>query len=102
MINLKRIINSKAVDDQIDKFTDTVSDNVQKIADEIDKDAPKFAEKVTDKQRQEAKFRHEKCSFCFELGSEVKFRKVYPYHKKCLRYVLKKSVLKSPKVVGRF
>lgn len=102
IMNFKRLINSKAVDEQIDRFTDKVNDNIQKIADDIDKDAPRFAEKVTDKQRQEAKFRNEKCSFCFELGSEVKFRKVYPYHKKCLRYVLKKSILKSPKVVGRF
>lgn len=102
-MNIKKLINSEAVDKQVDKFTDKVNDNIQKIADDIDKDAPKFAKKVTDKQRQTAKHKELKCSFCFEYGSEVMFRKAYPYHKKCLRYVLKKSILKSPQaVVGRF
>lgn len=100
-MNFKRLINSKAVDEQIDKFTDKVSNNIQHIADEIDKDAPRFAAKVTDAQRRNAKYKDQKCSFCFEYGSEVLFRKTYPYHKKCLRFVLKKSILKSPKVVGR-
>jgi hypothetical protein len=102
IMNIKRLINSDAVDKQIDKFTDKISDNIQGIANDIDKQAPRFAQKVTDHQRQTAKFKDLKCSFCFELGSEVMFRKAYPYHKKCLRYVWKKGVVNSPKVVGRF
>lgn len=101
-MNFKRLINSEKVDSSIDKFSDKMNTNIEKIADEIDKVAPRFADKVTDIQRTTAKYKDMKCSFCFEYGSEVLFRKTFPYHKKCLRYVLKKSILKSPKVVGRF
>ena len=101
-MNFKKLINSNAVDKAVDGFTENVKSNISKIADEIDVDAPKFAEKVTDDQRRTAKFKELKCSFCGELGSEVKFRNTFPYHNKCIRYVLKKSILKSPKVVGRF
>jgi len=101
-MNFKRLINSEKVDRAIDQFSDKMNTNIEKIAEEIDKDAPRFAEKVTDEQRRNAKYKDQKCSFCFEYGSEVMFRKTFPYHKKCLRFVLKKGILKSPKVVGRF
>lgn len=101
-MNFKKLINSNAVDKAVDGFTDNVKSNIGKIADEIDKDAPRFAEKVTKEQIATAKFKELKCSFCGVLGSEVKFRQTFPYHKKCLRFVLKQSILKSPKAVGRF
>lgn len=100
-MDLKKIVNSQKIDDFISNMSQRAGNNINKISAEIDTHAPRFAAKVTDKQRKNAKHKNEACSFCGELGSEVYFKKIYPYHKKCLRFIIKQSILNSPKVLKK-
>jgi hypothetical protein len=99
-MKLPKCLSEKKVDDfmssQGDSYFKTCDDYVNIIRKDWDKKGIVY----TDKDIIKSKHPNKVCAFCDQLGCDIFVKKygVY-YHKKCFRYLIKKSLLGSPKIL---
>jgi hypothetical protein len=100
--NMKKAMSEEKVKQFIDGAGDRYHNECNTTADNIRADWDKKGIIYDEKYIKKSKHPDKMCGFCDQKGCDIFVKKYSSYfHKKCFRYVIKKSVMTAPKILGK-